>query len=65
MEILNYLDTQLPPESHVVLMGLIDGSVLYKAMAKRFHPLGELRGDLVSFLLIKLGRMSLGYVLLG
>jgi hypothetical protein len=50
MEILNYLDTQLPPESHVVLMGLIDGSVLYKAMAKRFHPLGELRGDLVSLL---------------
>ena len=47
METLSYLDTLLPPESHVILMGLIDGSVLYKAMAKRFHPLGELRGDLV------------------
>ena len=47
MEVLNYLDTQLAPDSHVILMGLIDGSVLYKAMAKRIHPLGLLRGDLV------------------
>ena len=49
MEVLNYLDTQLAPDSHVILMGLIDGSVLYKAMAKRIHPLGLLRGDLVCF----------------
>ena len=27
-------------------MGLIDGSILYKAMAKRFHPLGLLNQDL-------------------
>jgi hypothetical protein len=50
METLSYLNTLLPPESHVILMGLIDGSILYKAMAKRFHPLGELRGDLVRCL---------------
>ena len=49
METLRYLETLLPPESHVILMGLIDGSLIYKAMAKRLHPLGELRGDLVSW----------------
>jgi hypothetical protein len=48
MEVLNYLESQLPPESHVILMGLIDGSVLYQAMAKRIHPLGLLKGDLVG-----------------
>lgn len=46
METLNYLETTLPADSHVVLVGLIDGAVLYKAMSKRFHPLGQLRQDL-------------------
>ena len=30
MTALNYLEANLPPNSHVVLIGLIDGSVLYK-----------------------------------
>ena len=46
METLTFLEATLPPNSHVVLMGLIDGAVLYKAMAQRYHPLGLLRKDL-------------------
>ena len=46
IETLKFLEQTLPPESHVILVGLIDGSVLYKAMAKRYHPLGMLRKDL-------------------
>jgi len=44
--VLNFLDDVLPPESHVILMGLVDGSLMYNTMSKRFHPLGELRSDL-------------------
>jgi acyloxyacyl hydrolase len=46
MKTLRFLEKALPPNSHIVLVGLIDGSILYKAMAKRYHPLGELRKDL-------------------
>ena len=46
MGALQYLEGNLPPGSHVVLVGLIDGAVLYKAMSKRLHPLGQLRKDL-------------------
>ena len=35
MKTLNYLERNLPPGSHVVLIGLIDGSILYDAMAHR------------------------------
>ncbi len=43
---LTRLAQTLPPESHVVLVGLIDGGVLYNALASRLHPLGSLNGDL-------------------
>ncbi len=46
MTVLEFLEDTLPPESHVILMGLVDGSLMYNAMAKRIHPLGELRSDL-------------------
>ncbi len=42
LQTLNYLESRLPAGSHVVLIGLIDGSILYDAMAHRMHPLGEL-----------------------
>ena len=42
---LQFLEEHLPPESHVVFIGLIDGRVIYEAMAQRLHPLGELKGD--------------------
>ena len=31
MGTLQYLETTLPPGSHVILVGLIDGAILYKA----------------------------------
>eukprot|EP00095_Tigriopus_kingsejongensis_P003537 snap_masked-scaffold106_size358372-processed-gene-1.9 protein:Tk03537 transcript:snap_masked-scaffold106_size358372-processed-gene-1.9-mRNA-1 annotation:"acyloxyacyl hydrolase-like" len=43
---LRYLESQLPPNSHVVLVGLADGTVIYDAMANRFHPLGQYNEDL-------------------
>ena len=46
MGTLEFLETTLPPGSHVILVGLIDGAILYKAMADRLHPLGLLRQDL-------------------
>jgi len=42
MRTLNVLEGQLAPGSHVVLLGLIDASFLYDAMAERYHPLGLL-----------------------
>ena len=46
MKTLEFLEDNLPPNSHVVLVGLIDGKVLYETMAERLHPLGLLRKDL-------------------
>lgn len=47
LKTLDFLEqSALPPGSHVILVGLIDGSILYKAMAHRYHPLGQLRKDL-------------------
>lgn len=45
MRALNHLDTVLPAGSHVVFTGLVDGRVLYDALANRLHPLGLLHGD--------------------
>ena len=46
LETLQMLESTLPANSHVILVGLIDGSILYKAMAKRYHPLGLINKDL-------------------
>lgn len=35
---LNYLDTRVPPNSYVFLVGLIDGSLLWDTMNKLLHP---------------------------
>lgn len=42
---LNYLDTTLPRGSHVIFIGLVDGRILFEAMADRIHPIGSLRHD--------------------
>ena len=42
---LQYLETQLPSGSQVVMMGLANGLVLWDAMNDRIHPIGELRQD--------------------
>lgn len=45
LKTLTTLDNQLPKGSHVFLVGLVDGRVLFDAMHDRIHPLGQLRGD--------------------
>lgn len=41
VESLDYLDTVLPTGSRVMLIGLVDGRVLYDALANRVHPIGS------------------------
>ncbi|XP_067006109.2 acyloxyacyl hydrolase isoform X2 [Anabrus simplex] len=43
--VLKYLNDTLPPGSHVLLIGLVDGGFIFPTMADRLHPLGQLRGD--------------------
>nr|XP_006816952.1 PREDICTED: acyloxyacyl hydrolase-like [Saccoglossus kowalevskii] len=45
IDTLAYLDTVLPAGSALIMTGLADGRVLWKYMNSRYHPLGELRGD--------------------
>jgi acyloxyacyl hydrolase len=43
---LDYLDKTLPNGSHVTLMGLAEGSLLYDSMHDQIHPLGKLHNDI-------------------
>ena len=45
LKTLDRLDDQLPSGSHVVLVGLADGRVLFNSMHNRIHPIGSLRKD--------------------
>lgn len=45
LKTLNYLDDVLPLKSQVVLIGLVNGSFIYPAMAKHLHPIGQLNKD--------------------
>jgi acyloxyacyl hydrolase len=36
-----YLDTILAPNSHVIIMGLVDGRVLYETLKDAYHPAGS------------------------
>eukprot|EP00049_Salpingoeca_infusionum_P003096 m.63437 g.63437 ORF g.63437 m.63437 type:complete len:322 (-) comp11949_c0_seq2:272-1237(-) len=47
-ETFSYLDTQLPNGSHVFVMGLADGRILYETMANRVHPIGALHHDVLT-----------------
>jgi acyloxyacyl hydrolase len=40
---LDYLDTQLPPGSHVFAGGLVDGRLLYDVMHNLVHPMGVVK----------------------
>eukprot|EP01116_Phalansterium_solitarium_P008550 TRINITY_DN22476_c0_g1_i1.p1 TRINITY_DN22476_c0_g1~~TRINITY_DN22476_c0_g1_i1.p1 ORF type:complete len:599 (-),score=181.25 TRINITY_DN22476_c0_g1_i1:127-1887(-) len=44
---LSYLDTVLNPGSHVAILGLVDGRILYDTMGDRVHPLGALHGNVL------------------
>lgn len=43
-----YLDSQLPKGSHVILIGLVNGSFIWDAMHRRYHPLGKYNTYLFS-----------------
>lgn len=45
LETLQRLDKRLPNGSHVILIGLVDGRILYDSLHNRIHPIGSLRGD--------------------
>ena len=42
---LDYLDTVLPNGSHVTMMGLADGMILFDSMHNQIHPVGKWRQD--------------------
>lgn len=42
---LQYLDTVLPKDSHVIFIGLADGRFLYNELYQRLHPIGKVNGD--------------------
>lgn len=42
---LDTLDKKLPKGSHVIVVGMVDGRVLYNNLHNRIHPIGKLRGD--------------------
>jgi len=46
MDVLNALSALLPYGSHVILVGLVDGEFIYRTMADRIHPLGQLHGNI-------------------
>ena len=45
LKTLHTLDKRLPNGSHVILIGLVDGRVLFNSLHNRIHPIGKLRGD--------------------
>ena len=47
---LNRLDTMLPPNSHVVALGLFDGELLYDIMHDLQHPVGSTYRELYDFM---------------
>ncbi|KAJ6662060.1 hypothetical protein lerEdw1_012907 [Lerista edwardsae] len=45
IQTLQYLDTQLPKGSHVLLIGLADGRFIWDNLHDRYHPIGQLNQD--------------------
>ena len=50
LEALNLLDTFLPAGSHVVMVGLVDGRVLYNTLENAQHPIGTPYPDFYTFM---------------
>nr|XP_056713021.1 acyloxyacyl hydrolase [Euleptes europaea] len=46
MKSLRYLNSLLPKGSHVILVGLVDGTFLWDTVHDRYHPLGQLNKDI-------------------
>ena len=47
---LAYLDTVLPPGSHVIMLGMVNGSLLYDYLHNETHPTGVTYRDIYDFL---------------
>lgn len=47
---MEYLDTKLPHGSNVVIIGLVDGRVLWNTMHDQIHPIGVKYADLYDYL---------------
>ena len=45
VDTMNYLDTVLPFGSHVLLTGLVNGSILFDSLGDRIYPLGRIKND--------------------
>jgi acyloxyacyl hydrolase len=45
IQAMNYLDTMLPPGSHVLLTGLANGSLLYQSIGENIYPIGRVKND--------------------
>ena len=40
-----FQNASVPKGSHVILLGLADGTVLYDALHERYHPIGRVNKD--------------------
>jgi len=40
LEIWSFLDTKLPKGSHIIVLGVADGRVLYDTLSNKIHPIG-------------------------
>ena len=45
IQAMDYLDTVLPPGSHIFLTGLANGSVLFDTMGDIIYPIGRTKND--------------------
>lgn len=50
LEGLDLLDQKIPANSKVVMLGLVDGRILWNVLHDRIHPLGITYGELYEFL---------------
>ena len=50
VEEFQYLDTILAPGSHVIIMGVVDGRVLYDTLHNAIHPIGTPYPDFYDYL---------------
>jgi len=50
LQALEYLDTVLPADSHVVFIGLVEGSLLWDVMHNRTNPIGTTYRNVYGFL---------------
>lgn len=45
VQVIQTLEKTLPANSHIVLIGLVNGTFIYDTLAERLHPLGEYHGN--------------------